>query len=72
MSSASVMSLNAVAQKQELRHKGTSTFLPANPLLKEAIEKFEQDVKNANLPEGKFVKLLQASGKWVQDDRVLF
>ena len=31
VSSALVMGLNAVAQKQELRPKGLSTFLPAVP-----------------------------------------
>ena len=51
------MGLNPVAQKQELRPEGLSTFPRANPSLKEVLEKFELDVKTANFPEGKFSKL---------------
>ena len=52
VSSSSVMGLNPVAQKLELRPSGPSTFLPANPSLKETLEKFEQDFNFANLSEG--------------------
>ena len=51
-----VMGLNAVAQKQVCRPKWLSAFVPANPSLKEPLEEFEQDFKNANLPEGKLIK----------------
>ena len=42
VSSASVMGLNAVTQKQELWFKGPSTFLRANPSLKEALVVVDQ------------------------------
>ena len=39
-------------------------MLPVNPTLKEALDKFEQDFKAANLPEGKFVKSPPSTAKW--------
>ena len=56
VSSTWVMGLKAVAQKQVFSPEEPSTFLPVNPSLKEALEKFEQDFKIANPPEGKFIK----------------
>ena len=66
VSSASVMGLKAVGHKQEPRPKGPSTFLTANNPLKEALEKFEQDFKIANLPEGKFCQTSPSFRKVVQ------
>ena len=43
VSSASVWGLNDLAQKQELRPR-------ASPILKETLEKSEQDLKNVDLP----------------------
>ena len=39
-------------------------MLPVSPTLKEALDKFEQDFKAANLPEGKFIKLPPSTAKW--------
>ena len=64
VSSSSVMGLNQVAHKQELRPKGPSTFPPGTSSLSEALYKFDQDFKIANLPEGKYIKPPQATGKW--------
>ena len=50
-----------MAQKQECRPKGPFTFLPS---LKETLEKFEQDFKIGNLPEGKYIRPPPATGKW--------
>ena len=52
-----IMGLNA-------RPKGPSTFLPANPALKEELRKWEQDFQNLNLTEEKFPKAPQATGKY--------
>ena len=59
-----VMGLNEEQEKQEARTKGPSTFLPANPALKEELTKWEQDFQNLNLTEGKFPKAPQATGKY--------
>ena len=56
VSSLTVMGLNPLAQKKELEPKG-----PSAP--KEAVEKFEPNVKNANLHEGNIIKLPLATGK---------
>ena len=55
------MGLNEEQQQQEARPKGPSTFLPANPTLKEELTK---DFQNLNLIEGKFHKAPQATGRW--------
>ena len=57
-----VMGLNEEQEKQQARPKGPSTFLPANPALKEELTKWEQDFQNLNLIEGKFPKAPQATG----------
>ena len=59
-----IMGLNEEQEKQEARPKGPSTFLPANPALKEELTKWEQDFQNINLTEGKFPKAPQATGKY--------
>ena len=62
--SSSVMGLNGEQQQQEAKPKRPSTFLPANPTLKDELMKWEQDFQNLNLGEGKFPKAPQATGKW--------
>ena len=62
--SASVWGLNKVAQQRVLRPKGPSAILPVKPTLKEALDKFEQDFKAANLPEEKFIKPPPSNAKW--------
>ena len=62
--SSSVMGLNEEQQQQEARPKGSSTFLPANPALKEELTKWEQDFQNLNLVEVKFPKAPQATGRY--------
>ena len=59
-----IMGLNEEQEKQEARPKGRSTFLPANPALKEELTKLEQDFQNLNLTEGKFPKAPQTTGKY--------
>ena len=54
--SASVWGLNKVAQQRVVRPKGSFAMLPVSPTLKEALDKFDQDLKAANLLEGKFIK----------------
>ena len=61
---ASVWGLNKVLQKQELRPKSSSAMLLASPTYKEALEKFEQDFKAANLPEGKIIRPPLSTAKW--------
>ena len=39
-------------------------MLPVRPTLKEALDKFGQDFKVANLPEGKFIKPPPSTAKW--------
>ena len=60
--SSSVMGLHE-EQQQEAKPIGPSTFLPANPALKEELTKWEQDFQNLNLMEGKFPKAPQAAGR---------
>ena len=57
------MGVNEEQEQQETRPKGPSTFLPANPALKEELTKWEQDFQNLNLIEGKFPKAPQATGR---------
>ena len=44
-----IMGVNEEQEKQEARPKGPSTFLPANPALKEELTKQEQDFQNLNI-----------------------
>ena len=53
-----------MAQKQELIPKGPSAMLSVSPTLKEALDKYQQDFKAANLPEGKFIKPPPSTAKW--------
>ena len=64
VSSPSIMGLNPLAPKMELRPKRPSIFYPANPYLKEALEKFEQEFRIANISEGKFIKPSPSTEKW--------
>ena len=64
VSSSSVLGLNKVAQQQEFSPKGPLAMLQVSPSLKEAIDKFKQDFKAANLPEGKFIKPTPSATKW--------
>ena len=59
-----IMGLNEEQEKQEARPKGPSTFVPANPALKEELTKWKQDFQNLNLTEGKFPKAPQSTGKY--------
>ena len=42
--------------QQELGPRGPSAILPLNPILKDAFEKFEQNILTSNFPEGKYIK----------------
>ena len=64
--SSSVMGLNGEQQQQEAKPKRPSTFLPANPTLKDELMKWEQDFQNLNLGEGKFPKSSSSHRKVVQ------
>ena len=44
VSSTSVWGLNKVTQQQELRPKDPSAMLPVSTILKEVLDKFEQDL----------------------------
>ena len=63
-SSSSVMGLNEEQQQQVGRPEGPSTFLSANPALKDELLKWEQDFENLNLTEGKSPKAPQTTGRW--------
>ena len=39
-------------------------MFPVSPTLKEALDKFKQDFKASNLPEGKFIKPPPSTAKW--------
>ena len=39
-------------------------MLPVSPTLKEALDKYEQDFRAGNLPEGKFIKAPPSTFKW--------
>ena len=49
-SSTTVLGLDDEKGQQELRPRGPSAMLPLNPILKDAFEKFEQDLLASNLP----------------------
>ena len=44
VSSTTVWGLNKVTQQQELRPKGPPAMLPVSTILKEVLDKFEQDL----------------------------
>ena len=60
-SSTSVLGLNDVKSQQELRPRGPSAI---SPCLKDAFEKFEQDLHASNLPEDKYIKPPASTAKW--------
>ena len=62
-SSTSVMGLDDEKGRQELRPRGPSTMLPLSSVIKDAFDKFEHDFQAANLPEGKYIKLLPSTAK---------
>ena len=48
-----IVGLNEEQEKQKARPKGPSTFLPANPALKEEVTKWEQDFSKLKSHRGK-------------------
>ena len=50
--------------RQELRRRGPSSMLPLSSVIKDALDKFEQDFQAANLPEGKYIKPPPSTTKW--------
>ena len=63
-SSTTLLGLDDEKGQQELRPRGLSAILPLNPILKDAFEKFEQDVLASNLPEGKYIKPPASTAKY--------
>ena len=63
-SSTAVMGLDDEKGRQELRPRGPSSMLPLNSVIKNAINKFDQDFQAANLPEGKYIKPPPSTAKW--------
>ena len=63
-SSTTVLSLNDEKGQQELRPRGPSAMLPLNPILKDALEKFEQDILASNIPEDKYIKPPASTAKY--------
>ena len=64
-SSTTVLGLDDEKAQQELRPRGPSVMLPLNPILKDAFEKFEQDLLASYLPEGKNPRLQQPNNtRW--------
>ena len=63
-SSTTVWALNDVAGQQDLWPRGPLAMLPFSPQLKDAFDKFEQDIQAANLPAGKYVKTPASTSKW--------
>ena len=57
-------SSTTVKGQQELRPRGPSAMCPLNPILKDALEKFEQDFFYSNLPEGKYIKPPASTAKY--------
>ena len=62
-SSTTVLGLDDEKGQQELKPRGPSAMLPLNPVLKDAFEKFEQDLAS-NLPEGKYIKPPASTAKY--------
>ena len=63
-SSTSVLGPDDKTGQQELRPRGSSSMLPLCSHIKDAFDKFEQDFKAANLPEGKYIKPPPSTAKW--------
>ena len=63
-SSTLVMGLDEEKGRQELRPRGPSSILPLSSVIKDAFDKFQHDIKAANLPEGKYVKPPPSTSKW--------
>ena len=55
-SSTTVLGMDDEIGQQELRPRGPSAMFPLISILKDALEKFEQDFLASNLPEGKYIK----------------
>ena len=58
--------------QQELRPGGPSTILPLSSIIKDALDKFEQDFLASNLPEGKYIKPPSFPSKVVQGVPALY
>ena len=58
----SVMGLDDEKGHQELR--GPSSILPLSSVIKDTFDKFQDDFKAANLPEGKYIKPPPSTSKW--------
>ena len=63
-SSTAVMGLDDEKGRLELRPRGPSSMLPLNFIIKDALDKFDQDFQAANLPEGKYIKAPPSTAKW--------
>ena len=63
-SSTSVMGLDDVKGRQELRPRGPSSILPLSSVIKDTFDKFQHDFKAANVPEGKYIKPPPSTSKW--------
>ena len=63
-SSTIVLGLDDEKGQQELRSRGPSAMLPLSPYLKDAFEKFEQDFRASDLPEGKYIKPPASTAKY--------
>ena len=63
-SSTSVLGLDHRKGQQELRPRGPSSMLPLSSHIKDAFDKFKQDFKASNLPEGKYIKPPPSTAKW--------
>ena len=63
-SSTSVLGLDDQKGQQELRPRDPSSMLPLSSHIKDAFDKFEQDLKASNLPEGKYIKPPSSTAKW--------
>ena len=71
-SSTAVMGLDDEKGRQELRPRGPSSMLPLNSVIKDAFDKFDQDLQAANLPEGKYIKAPPSTAKWYKVDQPCF
>ena len=66
-SSTSVLGLDDQKGQQELRPRGPSAMLPLSSHIKDAFDKFEQDLLASNLPKGKYINPvppLQSGTRW--------
>ena len=63
-SSTSVMGLDDVKGRQELRPRGPSSILPVSSVIKDTFDKFQHDFKAANVPEGNYIKPPPSTSKW--------